>query len=125
MFTTRRALILFGIAGVAAIVAAAVFAFTAANTVPDTKAGEGSGTITGYVVASVHYTMNAADPSKVDSVDFNLDTAPAAGGTVKARLVAGGSWYSCTNAGVAVTCVTTAPQATTSGSTQLTVVVGQ
>lgn len=125
IFTTQRVIILFSVAGVAAIVAAAAFAFTAANTVPDSKAGEGTGTITGYVVDSVHYTLNAADPSKVDSVAFNLDAAPVAGGVVRARLVAAGTWYNCTNVGVAVTCVTTAPQATTITSTALTVVVAQ
>ncbi len=125
MFTTRRVVVLFGVAGVAAIVAAAVFAFTASNTVPATKAGEGTGTITGYVVDTVHYTLNAADPSKVDSVTFNLDTAPVAGGTIKAQLVTAGSWYTCTNVGVAVTCVTTSPQATTSTASQLTVTVAQ
>lgn len=91
MFTTRRVVILFSVAGVAAIIAAAVFAFTASNTVPASKAGEGTGTITGYVVDTVHYTLNAADPSKVDSVTFNLDTAPVAGGTIKAQLVTAGS----------------------------------
>lgn len=125
MFTTRRVVILFSVAGVAAIIAAAVFAFTASNTVPASKAGEGTGTITGYVVDTVHYTLNAADPSKVDSVTFNLDTAPVAGGTIKAQLVTAGSWYTCTNVGVAVTCVTTSPQATTSTAAQLTVTVAQ
>lgn len=125
MFTTRRVIVLFGVAGVAAIVAAAAFAFTAANTVPDTKAGEGTGAITGYSVSSVRYTLNAADPSKVDSVAFNLDEAPVAGGTVRVRLVAAGPWYNCTNVGVAVICVTTAPQATAGTATALTVVVAQ
>lgn len=126
VFTTKRVMILFSVAGVAAIVAAAVFAFTASNTVPESKAGEGAGAITGYVVDSIHYTLNAADPSKVDSVSFNLDSAPVAGGVIRVRLnPGGGSWYNCTNVGVAVTCVTTAPQATTSTSTQLSVVVAQ
>lgn len=125
MFTTRRVVILAAIAGVAAIIAASVFAFTASNTVPESKAGEGTEVITGYVVASIHYTLNAADPSKVDSVSFNLDSAPAPGGTIRARLSNTGTWYNCTNVGVAVTCVTTSPQATTTTSTQLTVVVAQ
>lgn len=125
MFTTRRVIILFSVAGVAAAVAAAVFAFTASNTVPASKAGEGTGTITGYVVDTVHYTLNAADPSKVNSVTFNLDTVPVAGGTIKAQLAPAGSWYTCTNAGVTVTCVTTSPQATTNTASQLTVTVAQ
>lgn len=125
MFTTRRVVILAGIAGVAAIIAASVFAFTASNTVPESKAGEGTEVITGYVVDSIHYTLNASDPSKVDAVSFNLDTAPVSGGTIKARLSNTGSWYTCSNVGVAVSCTTTVPQATTVTSNQLSVVVAQ
>ena len=75
----------------AAVVAAAVgvagFAFTASNTVPDTKAGDGSGTITGFVVSSVHYTLNGTDPDLADAVSFTLDSAPVAGSTLRAQLV--------------------------------------
>lgn len=126
MFTTRRVIVLFSVAGVAAIIAAAVFAFTAANTVPESKAGEGAEQITGYVVDSIHYTLNTTNPSLVDAVSFNLDSAPVAGSTIRVRLnPTGAVWYNCTNVGVAVTCVTTSPQATTANSTQLAVVVAQ
>ena len=101
------------------------FALTAANTVPDTKAGDGSGTITGYVATSVHYTLNGTDPSKLDSVAFTLDSTPAAGSTMKIQLAAAGSWYSCTNAGANLTCATTSPQATVAGASTLRIVVAQ
>ena len=113
----------------AAVVAAAVgiagFAFTASNTVPDTKAGDGAGAITGFDVTSVHYTLNGTNPRNADAVAFTLDSAPIAGSTIRAQLVDGGSWYSCTNTGTAVTCATTSPQATVVSADQRRVVVAQ
>ncbi len=102
---------------------AGTYAFTAANTVPDSKAGDGSGTVTGYVLSSVHYNLNASNPANVDSVTFNLDSTPVAGSTIKVQLAAAGSWYSCTNVAAAVTCATTSPQATVLATTTLRVIV--
>ena len=100
-------------------------AFTASNTVPQTKAGDGSNTITGYVASSVHYTLNGSNPQSIDAVAFTLDSAPIAGSTIKARLVSGSAtWYSCTNSGTAVSCGTILPsQATAATADQLTIVV--
>ncbi len=109
-------------AAVAAVVAPAAYAFTAANTVPNSNAGSGSGTISGYTVSNVSYTLNAANPQNVDQVAFTI--APTTG-TVKAQLVSGGSWYACTNSSGSVTCATTSPQATAAGVNQLTVVAAQ
>ncbi len=99
------------------------YAFTAANTVPDTKAGDGSGTITGYAVSSVHYTLNGTDPSKVDAVAFTVNSTPVSGSTMKVQLVSGGTWYTCTNVVTAVSCTTTSPQATVVPADQLRVVI--
>ena len=107
---------------VAGAIIAAVGAFTASNTVPPSKAGAGSGAISGYTVSSVHYTLGATDPTQIASVGFNLDTAPVAGSSIKIKLVSSGStWYSCTNATTAVTCTTTG--ATVASADSLTVVV--
>ncbi len=103
-------------------VAGAASALAAANTVPDSKAGDGSGNITGYVVSSIHYNLNGTTPSNIDSVTFNLDSVPVAGSTIKIQLN-GADWYSCSNVGVAVTCNTTAPQATVLPANSLRVVV--
>ena len=97
------------------------FAFTASNTVPASKAGDGSGAVTGYVVSSVHYGLNATDPSKADSITFDLDSTPIAGSTITTNV--GGNWYTCTNVAVAVTCPTTSPQASVAPITTLRVVV--
>jgi hypothetical protein len=78
------------------------FAFAAANTVADTKAGEGSGAVTGYNVGTIVYNLNAANPANIDSVTFTLD---AAANLVKIRLVSGGAWFTCP-AGTTITCPT-------------------
>jgi hypothetical protein len=75
------------------VLTGAVYAFAASNVVPSSKAGDGSGTITGYTVTAVTYVLNA-DPTKLDTVKFTLDTVAT---TVKVRLVSGSAtWYACT-----------------------------
>ena len=111
-----------GSAVLAGAIGIAGFAFTASNTVPASKAGDGTGAVTGYVVSSVHYGLNGTDPSKADSVTFNLNSTPAAGSTIKTKV--GGVWYDCTNTAAAVTCDTTVgTQATVQPITSLQVVV--
>jgi hypothetical protein len=102
---------------------AGAFAYAASNTVPGSNAGSGSGTISGYTVSGVAYTLNATTPTNLDQVAFTI--APTAATTVKAQLAAGGSWYSCANAAGSVTCNTTSPQATVAAATQLTVAATQ
>ena len=87
------------------VLTGATYAFAAANTVPASKAGDGSGAISGYTASAIHYALNGTTPSTIDAVTFTLNTAPTAGSTIKIKLVAAGStWYTCTNAGTAVTC---------------------
>ena len=92
-----------GILVVAAALATGAYAFTATNTVPDSYAGSGSGTISGYTVSGIAYTLNATTPSNIDSMTFTLN---ANAQTVKAKVVSGSSTYTdCTIAGgVNVTC---------------------
>ena len=103
----------------AVCVAAGAYAFTASNTVPGSDAGAGSGTISGYTVSNVAYTLGAV-PTNMDAVTFTLDKAA---GTVKAQVQSGGSWYACSNtSGNDWSCDTTSPQATVQPADQLTVV---
>ena len=126
MLSGKTVWLLAGAGMAAVIIVGAGFAFTAANTVPATKGGEGTGSITGYNVASVHYTLNMADPTKVDSATFALDAAPIAGSTVRIRLeTSSANWYSCAFVGVNVTCATTSPAASATTANQLQVVVAQ
>ena len=81
----------------AAALAFAAYAFTAANTVPASKAGDGNGAISGYTVSNIAYTLDATDAANIESVAFDLD---AAAGTVKAKVVATTLTYTdCANTG--------------------------
>jgi hypothetical protein len=96
----HRLLVVFA---VAVVLGAGTYAFTAANTVPNTNAGSGSGTISGYTISNVQYQLEAANPANIDSVTFTLN----ANATVaKAKVVAASATYTdCTIAGgVNVTC---------------------
>lgn len=105
----------------AIVVAAAAYAFAAANTVPDTKAGAGAGTVSGYTVSAVVYNLNASDPTLLDSVEFTLSDAAV---QVKIKLEAAGStWYDCTNtANNDWTCDTTSPAQSVEDMDELNVV---
>jgi hypothetical protein len=110
----------------AVIVGTGGYVYAAGNTVATTYAGDGSQGISGYTVTSLLYNLNQNSPRNVDSVQFTLTPTTTAPATVKVQLAAGGSWYSCAiGGGNAITCATTAPQATATGSTQLTVVAAQ
>lgn len=88
----------------ALILAAVTFAYAAANTVPGSGAGDGSGAISGYTVSNVHYVLDTTNPSVISQVTFTLAgaTTPT---SVKIQLVStGGSWYSCTESAGTWTC---------------------
>lgn len=67
---------------IALILSAIAYGFAAANTVPTSKAGDGTGLVSGYTISNIHYTLNASDPTKIASVTFDTDVAVPAGGTV-------------------------------------------
>jgi hypothetical protein len=121
----NRSLKMAGVVLVVLVLSMAVYAFAAANTVPGSFAGDGSGTISGYTVSAIHYNLNATNPGNIDSVTFTLSSAPASGSTIKINLDGSTTWYSCTNTGANVTCTTTSPQATVVAATTLRVIVAQ
>lgn len=57
------------------------YAFMASNTVSESSAGVGSGTITGYTVSNIQYTLSgtANNPSLITNVSFTLSPADAGG----------------------------------------------
>lgn len=84
------------------------YAFAASNTVDVSKAGQGTGAATGYTVTAVGYTLNAVDPTIIDSVYATLNTTPSVGSTAKVQLDStGGTWFTCTWIATALTCDTT------------------
>ena len=116
----------------AIVIAGGTYAFTAANTVPASNAGAGTGTVSGYTVTNVHYTLNTTTPVNIDSMTFNVSpTIPNTGQgkvTVQAGLTTGGpNTYTCTTnvAGDTVTCPSTSPQLTADKLISLTVVAAQ
>lgn len=92
-------------------VGAAAFAFAASNTVPSSSIGSGTGTVTGYTISSLGYTLNSTNPQNVDAVTFSV--SPTTATTVKVR-PDGTNWYSCTNTSGSVSCATTSPSLTAS-----------
>jgi len=122
MFNRNRNIRYLAIFALVLILAGATYAFAAANTVPTSKAGDGNGVISGYIVTAVHYTLNGTNPATIDSVSFTLDAAPVSGSTIKIKLVAAGStWYNCTNTTTSVTCTTTGASVTTANSLEVVI----
>jgi hypothetical protein len=114
------------------VIAGGAYAFTAANTVPTSNAGAGSGTVSGYTVSNVHYALDGTAPTNIDTLTFNVSPViPSTGSgkvVVQAALTSGGpNTYTCTTntAGDTVTCATTAPQLTAATLNSLTIVAAQ
>jgi hypothetical protein len=106
----------------AGVLAAGTYAFTASNTVPATKAGDGSGTISGYTVSDVQYNASSSNPTLLETYSFDLDTTA---NVVKAKPVAAQSTYdSCTASGNTWTC-TAAANTTIASLDQLRVIATQ
>lgn len=89
----------------ALVLSAGTYAFAAANTVADSDAGDGDGTVLGYNVTNIRYEIDDSDgdpstvdadgdPTTVDAVSFDLDKAAD---EVFAQYNGAGSFYSCTN----------------------------
>jgi len=79
------------------ILAASMYAFAAANTVPTSKAGDGAGAVSGYTVSNITYFTEDgdSDPATLDRIDFDLD---AAANTTKVKPDQSSStWFGCTN----------------------------
>ena len=86
------------------ILSVAVYGFAAANTVPASYAGDGSGLISGYDITNIHYTLNAANPANIQTVTF--DITPTSAGDVRITMD-GSTWYTCANSSGSVSCSVT------------------
>jgi hypothetical protein len=87
-----------------AIFAVGGAAFTAVNAVPQTSAGEGAATISGFTITNINYNLDPTNPPNVSTVSF-IATADNGDG-VNTDLVifvefvnASGDWYACTRVG--------------------------
>jgi hypothetical protein len=116
----------------AMVVAGGAYAFTAANTVPNSTVGAGAGTVSGYTVSALHYALNSTTPTNIDSLTFTITPVVPSTSTgkviIQAALSTGGPTnYTCTTdtTGATVTCATTTPQLTAALLTGVTVVAAQ
>lgn len=92
-----------GVLVVATILSAGAYAFTAANTVSASTAGSGTGTVSGYQATNIGYSLNATDPTKVDTVTFTLN--PTTASQLQVKVGSTGTWKTdCTNSGGSVSC---------------------
>ena len=116
----------------AGAIAGGAYAFTASNTVPNSTAGSGSGTVSGYTVSALHYGLNATTPTNIDSLTFTISPVIPSTSSgkviVQATLTTGGpNTYTCSTntTGDTVTCATTSPQLTVDKLSGVTVVAAQ
>ena len=66
------------------------------------RAGTGAGTISGYDVTSIHYTLDTNDPANITGVEFAL--TPATATTVRAKITGMAAYVNCTAGGPGWTC---------------------
>ena len=80
------------------VIGGSAYAFAAANTVPDSAGGYKASVVSGYTVTNIVYDLDAADPTIVDAITF--DISPSAGSAeavvVKVQTASGGAWTNCT-----------------------------
>ncbi len=110
MFNRRTSLIrLLAVIVLLLMLGTATYAFAAANTVPASLAGDGSGAITGFTISNIHYTLDGANPGgDITNVTFTVSPAVPAGGAVYAQFNVGAAVLCSLNvAGDTATC--TAP----------------
>jgi hypothetical protein len=88
----------FAIAIIIFVLATVAFGYAAANVVPESGAGEGVGTVSGYTIANIDYTLLTGDPTKVASVTF--DVTPTSGAQAPEDVLisvdSGTTWITCT-----------------------------
>jgi hypothetical protein len=74
------------------------YGYAAANVVPESGAGDGTGTVSGYTVSNINYTLLETDPTKVASVALDVAATSGAGAPneVQISVDSGTTWVACT-----------------------------
>ena len=89
------------------IMSSIAYGFAAANTVPESGAGDGVGDISGYTISNIKYSLDSTNPREVDDVRFDISstsgTAPAAT-TAKVTVDGGTTWTDCSISTGTATC---------------------
>ncbi len=81
------------------VLAAIVYGYAASNSVPESGAGEGSGTISGYLISSIHYSLLNSDPTKVNMLSMQIAPDGNAGVPSQVRISVddGTTWITCSS----------------------------
>lgn len=95
MLKNKKVLVVAAFA-VVLILTSAAFSFTASNSVPGTRLGEGQGAVSGYVVSDVDYVTSDAYPSTLTAVVLTLDN-PAEWVKISLDTAAPHDFFACTN----------------------------
>ena len=80
------------------VLAVVAFGYAAANVVPESGAGDGTGTVSGYTITNIAYTLDATDPSTVASLALDVAATSGAGDATDVRITvdSGTTWITCT-----------------------------
>jgi hypothetical protein len=124
----KRALKVLIIGIIVFALATVTYAFAAANTVNNSNAGDGSGTISGYNITAIAYTLDGSNPANITKLTFTL--TPIGGGSdasvVWVSLTGATPYTSCTVSGTTATCLWSgAGEPTVLSATSLRVIATQ
>ncbi|MBC2724838.1 MAG: hypothetical protein HGJ97_19655 [Desulfosporosinus sp.] len=74
------------------------YGYAAANVVPESGAGEGSGDVSGYTISNIDYALLSTDPTKVESVSIDISATDGASDPTDVRITvdSGTTWITCT-----------------------------
>jgi hypothetical protein len=88
--------------GLILILAVVAFGYAAANIVPESGAGDGTGTVSGYTITNIDYTLLTSDPSKVQLLTLDVAATAGAGDATDVRITvdSGTTWITCTGPAV-------------------------
>ncbi len=123
----RRSFRIRNIVGIVLIVLLMVVAgaFAAANVVPESGAGDGTGAISGYTVTNVNYTLGSSDPYYVTDVDFDVNATAGAGDPTTVYAELDGNSVLCTGTAPSFSCDFSAANVTAAAAATLRVVAAQ
>ena len=74
------------------------YGYAAANVVPDSGLGDGSGTVSGYTISNIDYVLLSSNPSLLESVSFDVAATSGAADPDDVRITVDGgtTWITCT-----------------------------
>src|SRR3990172_3589967 len=83
-----------------AMTSLSIYAFAAANITTESGAGDGSGSVSGYVISAVQYSLLASDPTRIGTVSFDVSSAATGGNPSQVQVsLDGATWAACAGGG--------------------------